>query len=73
MYLTDEEASKKWCPLARALLDMVSGPSQSACSYNRKDTNVNCIASKCMAWRADGISSVGFCGAFGHPVGKQTQ
>jgi len=55
MYLTEEEARKKWCPQVRITL-IESGPSPShnrVCmegnTYNA--IGANCIASECMMWR----------------------
>lgn len=82
--LTEDEAKKKWCPLARAR------NGYAAVNRDRGDPYVDClcIASACMAWRKvdqigigpngekrdrdmDGRTrwiDRGYCGAFGNPV-----
>lgn len=41
MLLTEEEAKKKWCPMAQIII-----------GYNENVNSAsNCIASECMAWR----------------------
>lgn len=58
MIMTETEAKKKWCPLARVAttVDTHSGPVQGPIaigSANRfsEGTHAFCIASGCMAWR----------------------
>jgi len=50
--MTEEEARKKWCPMARVF----SGTNQWVCACNRNmldrdSKKANCIASDCMMWR----------------------
>jgi hypothetical protein len=81
VYLTEKQASEKWCPLVRR-----------AGSYGNSDADggrraPRCIGSACMAWRKHGQigltpegkkvdrdmdgrtrwTDIGYCGAFGHP------
>ncbi|MGI9293448.1 MAG: hypothetical protein ACR2PS_05645 [Pseudomonadales bacterium] len=84
--MTEEEAKTKWCPFVQVSL----GGKESRLANNRgqilknKDrTNLKCIGSECMAWRAtdnefipmehrtlaDPFSSkpAGYCGLAGKP------
>jgi hypothetical protein len=74
--LTEEEARKKICPQMTYCANEsgVVSDGHSAIYYQS-----NCVASKCMAWRAgvfahqrnlperDRTPEVGYCGAFGKP------
>ncbi len=69
--MTEEEAKKKWCPLARTafLEDSDSrGIAMAAINrdyFGRPNSACRCIASECMAWqRLRGDSQDGYCGAF---------
>lgn len=81
MMLTEDEARKKWCPMARYVAD--SNDPNTANRWVRISTCC-CIASDCMAWRwepwvngspANGPRNNngeqrdprGYCGAFGKP------
>ena len=47
--MTDEEAKKKWCPMARVFIDDYRNyqKTSGASGYGRQ----YCIASDCMMWR----------------------
>lgn len=69
MLVSEEAASKKWCPLVRII-----APEQYGRAYNNRgtdtvdDKDVNCIGSRCMAWRElDTRSGRGYCGFAGVP------
>lgn len=73
MGITEEDAKRKWCPLARSIFVDNSGVPTSNAAFNRAGglNNVNCKASECMAWRwldNNEDPACGFCGAFGDPV-----
>lgn len=63
--VTEGEAKKKWCPLAR----WTGG--KGGVAINRRVTGeaiaaTSCIGSDCMAWRwAAAFIKDGYCGAFG--------
>ena len=72
--MMDEETAKtKWCPMVR----FKSSESGSGPAFNRQRVasdldDVNCIGSRCMAWRERAqernngdIEVLGYCGAFG--------
>ena len=81
--MTEDEARKKWCPMAR----IASDPEDASSAYNRNpdaegviQNGSRCIASDCMMWRdtnssenearrVKGLSSQreGFCGLAGKP------
>jgi hypothetical protein len=66
MFLTEEEARMRWCPLARSVgiasTNQPTPPYQAIVSgYNRDHPSGNipaCIASSCMAWRFQGPKQV---------------
>jgi len=61
-WMTEDEASGKWCPMARALVRSDGTPEICFPVHNRyivdtddgdeivSDLSVNCIGSKCMMW-----------------------
>jgi hypothetical protein len=68
--LTETEAAKRWCPFARVSMpsnaagNRVSSFHKSIAStagdrdhYAQQEADCNCIASRCMAWRAHGIAA----------------
>lgn len=57
--LTEDEAKKNWCPLARAC--DTHGDSRIAINRagNAPDPDCLCIASACMAWRKHGQIGIG--------------
>jgi len=69
---TEDEAKKKWCPMARSISQ--SGTS-TAVAINKFDVDdlsaeTRCIASTCMMWRwrKDALSvagEIGYCGLAG--------
>jgi hypothetical protein len=77
MMFTEEEARKKWCPLARSGDTRDEGRVSVNRCGNAADMDCFCIASACMAWREgvwphqrnlapeDRTPGVGYCGAFG--------
>lgn len=63
--MTEDEARQKWCPMARLTVLNKALPDVATPSFNRAagsdadgkavdlfDSNLTCIASDCMAWRA---------------------
>jgi hypothetical protein len=61
--MTEEQATKKWCPFARAT------PPNSSAAVNRYGDRLPdatlCIGSRCMAWRV--TYDAGYCGLVGSP------
>lgn len=56
MYCSEEEAKKKWCPMARHLYVHDPEPGtgmMAAAGVNRSDDGLvgTCVASRCMLWR----------------------
>lgn len=54
MLLTEEEARRKWCPLARSLFISRTSDGMGAAGANRDMPDgmiPSCLASTCMAWR----------------------
>jgi hypothetical protein len=69
--MTDTEAKKQWCPFARYRVAGTESAVNREIRY-KDEPNIakmmNCIGSKCMAWRVSPrIDSPrrGLCGAFG--------
>jgi hypothetical protein len=69
--MTEADAKSKWCPLARAPMQILHSDPMPA---NRLDhggmaPQARCIGSTCMAWHFDtgqhNGEPVGHCGAFG--------
>jgi len=62
--MTESEARTKWCPFVR----FKSAETGSGPAFNRQTVpsgaDLNCIGSKCMAWRPESATH-GYCGAFG--------
>ena len=61
MYLTEEEAKKKWCPELKLEGSNASMTNAGKVIYD----SANCIASGCMMWRYAGESEkgeTGYCG-----------
>ena len=57
MNCTEEEAKKKWCPMARLAF--------TNCGINRQDDDTpisECITSKCMMWVFNSDRRYGHCG-----------
>lgn len=53
MNITEAEARKKWCPFGRAPW-LSNTDAAAACNLTQAgDPMARCIASDCMAWRAD--------------------
>lgn len=50
--LTEEEARKKWCPHVRHA-NGSGGTGVNRVNWDRSYNYANCIASACMAWRAE--------------------
>lgn len=82
IYLTEQQARTKWCPLTRIARDetpswkeatgpiIVGGVNRDALGgTNAMNRSTHCIAGSCMDWRRfdDSIIGVGYCGAFGRP------
>jgi hypothetical protein len=71
MYLTEEEAREKWCPVyGRGIGTVENEAGRTLGTYNDE---LNCIASECMMWRwkeLEGVvafSKYGYCGLAGKP------
>lgn len=76
MLVTEEEAKKRWCPMAR----VNAGPGFNRNSVGEPSRSALCIASECMAWRKDQNSEYdtqgnlrGFCGLSGNPTAGASQ
>ncbi|HEX8883148.1 MAG TPA: hypothetical protein VF797_01510 [Noviherbaspirillum sp.] len=81
--MTKEEATAKWCPMARLTACSASGHvGLSQTVFNRLQNGVNtavpdsarCLADQCAMWRweegrAPGSPRLGFCGLAGVPFG----
>ena len=69
MAVTEKQAARMWCPMAR----VHTGTQHSVSAANRnlleRDGGLsNCFGPLCMAWRwSNNHRIVGFCGAFGDP------
>lgn len=70
--MTEAEARTKWCPFARAALEIEApGPSvPTALAVNRHRNgkarySCRCLASDCMAWRFAAELGSGYCGLAG--------
>ena len=81
--LTEKEAKKKWCPMARACSsrDEELGVTINRGAHGMSDIDCFCMGSGCMAWRSEVVSLshtdrdgehqevvMGYCGAFGKPA-----
>jgi hypothetical protein len=73
--MTEEEARKKWCPMARVEEHSVVASNRERLFYQGDNKGwsspaglpaCRCIASSCMAWRWDSRTT-GFCGLAGRP------
>ena len=70
MYLTEENARKKWCPFART---SDGDASVSRFSQGGADSDCLCLASGCMAWRWLTVHEItGYCGLAAKPDEKET-
>lgn len=68
MLVSEEEATKKWCPMVRA----EAGFDNVAANAGASDRNPawsHCIGADCMMWRRDpvGPTCFGYCGLGGAP------
>ncbi len=56
--MTEEEAKKKWCPMARVHIveneDYYHNRTATGPAVNKGTAKANCIASACMMWRWEG-------------------
>jgi hypothetical protein len=70
MLVTEQEAASKWCPFTDVQIFSVTA--RVALSARNMTDGVNCIGTRCMAWRetenAAGAKVFGFCGLAGLPV-----
>mgnify|MGYP001595231558 CR=1 FL=1 len=73
--MTEIEAKKRWCPFALRPLSSGGSGNRGNDSGGTQVTNVNCLASGCMAWRWDkGTQNLavlmheGYCGLAGRPT-----
>ena len=77
MYLTEEEAKKKWCPMSRSG-DGGTNRGSSDTNYPKIYADDFCVASGCMMWRRekdtygddygkDIPETNGYCGLGGRP------
>lgn len=69
MYLTEEEAKNKWCPMCRIMItgEIIVSPGSRAVFKEGDNVCANdgCIASNCMMWRAtDNVSTASYPGDF---------
>jgi hypothetical protein len=63
MFVTEEEATTKWCPELRLEGSNVSLMKTDDIVHNF----VKCVASECMMWRKDKVINKGYCGKGGKP------
>jgi hypothetical protein len=66
--LTEEDAKTKWCPFVRYHVRVgdneISGNRAEVAGVDNEV--INCIASRCMAWRWH-VAQRGYCGLAGKP------
>jgi hypothetical protein len=62
--MTEDEAKRRWCPFAASRVLVIPGPNPVVKAYSPEDSaqdirsvSGNCVASFCMAWRWDILSS----------------
>jgi hypothetical protein len=68
MLVTEEEAGKKWCPQVRIIDSTHYARSINNRGRDGGDNDVNCLGSRCMAWRVlDTRGERGYCGYAGVP------
>lgn len=78
MYLTEENARKKWCPFARTFDGQSANGAIAVASINRNanafpNPDCLCLASGCMAWRWLTVHEItGYCGLAAKPDEKDT-
>jgi hypothetical protein len=74
--MTEEEAKKMWCPMARVELYNAFAANRERLVYRGDGRGFTtpkgldacrCIASDCMMWRKDS-QTTGFCGLAGRPT-----
>jgi hypothetical protein len=71
-YISEAEAAKRWCPLARVVSYTADPVMVVAANRAAKETPV-CLGGACMAWRwshqdtGPSDPPTGYCGAFGVP------
>lgn len=77
MYVTEEEATQRWCPLVRAAftwhneetkkIELAVGGVNTSPGDRSKNPMSTCIGSRCMMWRASTLQKhKGFCGLAGN-------
>jgi len=64
MLYTQEEAKRKWCPMARNVYrEEISSDTLLSVGHNDKtDQNSYCIGSGCIMWHLFRTSDKGWCG-----------
>jgi len=70
--MTEAEARTKWCPFARAALE-IEAPAPIALAVNRHRNgkarqSCRCLGSDCMAWQFGAERGSGYCGLAGPPA-----